>query len=418
MSDTDQPRHNSSQTNSFAARIILMLTALLAMASAISILAINVVSSTPSIELLPKGTAPDQADKYLRALDAKMRMGFVQQLQLEVQARPLNEEPIKKLAALAQTGPQSIEGNGLVMLAANRVWRDIALQSSALQLELVQKNYAAAIYRLNIIFHTQPEKKTEVMKVLGGLTTPSSLGALVDALAQGPVWRKEFLLDVSSNPSVDPDTIYNLFSALRKAGSPANQDELRGFLQRLITMGAEDKAYFVWLDSINEESLRKSGMLHDGGFDLLLTNQFFSWTVDMVPNVDARIVPRGPGSVDKVLRVEFASARTAYNSFYQLLNLAPGSYVLAGESKADNLETPVGLVWRINCASQSVDVLGTTKPISGNLQWSTFEASFEVPEEGCRTQSLRLQVNAMAILDTQISGQAQFDNFVISRKKQ
>jgi hypothetical protein len=138
----------------------------------------------------------------------------------------------------------------------------------------------------------------------------------------------------------------------------------------------------------------------------------------MVPNVDARIVPRGPGSVDKVLRVEFASARTAYNSFYQLLNLAPGSYVLAGESKADNLETPVGLVWRINCASQSVDVLGTTKPISGNLQWSTFEASFEVPEEGCRTQSLRLQVNATAILDTQISGQAQFDNFVISRKKQ
>jgi hypothetical protein len=418
MSNTLHSKDGSVPPGNSMTKIALFATAGVVLTLATVTLVLNLVSPLNSIDILPNGTAPEKADKILRDLSTAERNSFALKLKQEVQERPLNVEPIKKLAALAQTGTKSSDGNDLVMLAANRVWRDVSLQSAALQLELEQKNYAAAIYRLNIIFHTQPEKEPEVLKILAGLTSPESLQALVDALAKEPKWRKAFLLDVSASPAVNPDTVYNLFSAMRKAGSPANQGELRSFLQRLITTGAEDKAYFVWLDSIDQESLKRAALIHDGGFDLPLTNQFFSWTAYKVPNVDARTVPRGSGSVDKVLRIDFAPARTAYNNFVQLLNLAPGSYVLTGEAKADNLVSPVGLVWRINCTSGPIGVLGETKPISGNLQWSVFETSFTVPDEGCRSQTIRIQVNAKTDLDAQISGQAQFDNLAITRKKQ
>jgi hypothetical protein len=417
MSNMLHANGSHSSTSGWQGRSVLILTAVVAISLAFATLALNVMVPFSSIEVVPIGTAPDKADKILRDLAPRERDSLVLGLQQEVKERPLNVVPIKKLAALAQTGTQTAHGNALVMLAANRIWRDVALQSSALQLELEQKNYSAAIYRLNIIFHTQPEKEKDVLKILAGLMAPESVPDLVNALAKEPAWRKAFLLDVSADKAANPDTVYSLFSAMRKAGSPANQGELHAFLQRLITSDAIDKAYFVWLDSIDQESLKKAALIHDGGFDLQLTNQFFSWTNYKVPNVDARLVPRGSGSVDKVLRLDFSPARTAYNNFIQVLNLAPGSYVLTGEAKADNLQTPVGLVWRINCTSGPVGLLAETKPVSGSQQWSAFETSFVVPDDSCRAQTIRVEVNAKTDLDTQISGQAQFDNLTITRKK-
>jgi hypothetical protein len=417
MSNSQHTQERAIQSEGVLARIVLAATAFIAVVLATSILAAIAIVPYSEIEILPIGTTPEQVDQFLKSLDDVERAKISKQLRLEIQARPLHIEPVKKLAALAQTGRQVSDGSELVMLAANRVRRDVALQSSALKFELEQKNYAAAIYRLGIIFQTQPQKQAEVMKVLAGLTSPPSQDALAEAIAKNPTWRKLFLIDLTANPNVDIDTIYGLFSVLRKVGSPASQTELRGFLHRLITTGAQDKAYFVWLDSIDEDSLRKAGLVHDGGFDLPLTNQFFSWTSDKVPNVDARIAPRSPGSVDKVLRIEFTPARTNYGNFSQYLKLASGSYVLTGESKVDNLVTPVGLVWRIACTSEAVDFLAETKSVSGSMQWTTFETPFVIPDEGCLTQTIKLQVNAKTLLDTQISGQAQFDNLVIARKK-
>ena len=77
----------------------------------------------------------------------------------------------------------------------------------------------------------------------------------------------------------------------------------------------------------------------------------------------------------------------------------------------------VGLVWKLMCIGVSSEPLAKSKSFSGSQQWVSFETYFTVPEEGCGTQIIRLEVDAKADLDAQISGQAQFDNLVIARKK-
>jgi hypothetical protein len=405
----------------FVSRVasILALTGSCAIAFTLvaTILAANVILSPLDVEILPAGTTPEKADQFLKSLDEGRRNSIAQQLRIEIQNRPLNVVPVKKLAALVQTSANTEYGNRLVMLAANRIWRDVALQSSALKLELDKKDYAAAVHRLNIVYFTQPTKRSEVMSVLTGLTAPPSFEALVDALAKKPIWREIFLQTLSGNPEVNIDTIYSVFSALRKVNAQPTQNELRAFLQRLVTTGAEDKAYFVWLDSLEAESLRKVGFIHDGGFDLPISNQFFSWTSDKSANVDARIVGRSLGTTDKVFRVDFAPGRTTFAHMTQYLKMAAGKYTLSGEQKADKLVSAVGLVWRVTCVSTKASVLVESQPLSGDQPWSTFETSFVVPEESCDTQTLRLHLNAKATLDTQISGQAQFDTLLIIREK-
>jgi hypothetical protein len=397
--------------------VLLAITAIIVFVLSGVVIFATLSPTAQAVKLLPEGMPADQVSAFLKGIPEEKRAELISQLKVNIQARPLDVVPLKQLAAIAQTGSTSAEGDKLVMLTADRDWRDVPLQSSALQIELTLKEYAAAISRLNILFQTQPRKRAEVMSILAGLATnASSETPLIEALAKRPAWRKDFLLDISSKKSVNPDAIYGLLSKLRKSGAAADQGELRSFLQRLVTEGAEDKAYFIWLDSLSDESLRKVGLLHDGGFDLPMTNQFFSWTGYKVPNVDARTVPRGPGSVDKVLRIDFSPARTPYNNFVQILRLVPGSYVLTGEEKADKLETPVGLVWRIHCTTGPVSVLAETKPVSGSSQWTPFETTFEVPPKLCPTQTIRLVSNARTELDTQISGQVQFDNIAIGRR--
>ena len=312
--------------NRFAGQLVLALSCTISMVLVAWIFLANFLQSNDKIEILPAGMSPEKADSFLKGLDEGRRALFAEQLRNEIQARPLNPEPIKKLAALAQTGTNVSEGDDLVMLAANRVWRDVALQSSALKLELDKRDYAAAISRLNIVYFTQPDKESDVLKVLAGMMAPQSFDALVEALAQNPKWRSILLQTLAINPDVSIDVIYALFSALRHAGSPPTQQELRVFIYRLVTTGAEDKGYFVWLDSLGPESLRKAGFIHDGGFDLTLNNQFFSWTFDQMPSVDGRIASRTPGSIDKVFRLDFAPARSFFKNLSQYLKLPSGSY--------------------------------------------------------------------------------------------
>jgi hypothetical protein len=411
--------HSQSDTGSSVTCIEIMILAVTTLISVVLtsyILIEGLLNHRGDTKIVPDGTTIEQVDTVLKGLSDIERAQFSQALRAEIAARPLNVQPVKNLAALYQTGKVAEEGNAIVILAADWVKRDLALQTSAFKLELEQKNFVDAIRRLNIIYLTQPKSQNDVLKTLVGFISPVSLAALVDALAKKPVWRRDFILSLSGNTSVKTNAIYVLFSSLRKAGSPATQVELRLFLQRLISESAYDKAYFVWLDSVDAQSLRKVGLINDGAFDLQPSNMFFTWTLYEIPNVDARVMSRNLGSVDKIFRIAFQPARTNYNGFIQYLQLTPGSYSLTGESKSDALATPVGLVWRVNCVNNVGEVLAETKPFSGNTPWTPFETAFDVPQEGCKTQILRLQVNAKTDLDTQISGQAQFDNISIKRK--
>jgi hypothetical protein len=406
---------NIGPTAKFTAIIVVVLPAVIALLLAIYVLVADQVLPYRETKLLPEGTRIEDVDKLLKGLSDSDRAQLMKELRADIAARPFHSQTIKNLAALYQTGKTASEGDPIVIVAANQVRRDFALQSNALRIELEQKKYDDAIRRLDIIYLTEPKSQNDVLKTLAGFVSSTARDALINAIAKKPVWRNAFLISLSGDTSVKSDAIYGLFSSLRKAGSPPSQNEVRVFLQRLISEGAYSKAYFVWLDSIDIPELRKVGLINDGGFDTPPSNMFFTWTLYETKNVDARVVSRSLESTDKAFRIAFQPARTNYNGLIQYLQLSPGSYSFTGEAKTDNLETPVGLVWRINCVSNLGETLSETKPFSGSMPWTVFATEFEVPQENCMTQILRLQNNAKTDLDMQISGQAQFDNLLIKR---
>jgi hypothetical protein len=228
-----------------------------------------------------------------------------------------------------------------------------------------------------------------------------------------PKWRDSLINYLTANEKQDVNLIYSMFTKFKVANAPPTRSETQALLRRLIADKTYDKAYFVWLDLLNENELRKVSGLFDGGFEFDFGDRFFDWTYAPLVNVQATIVPRDGTGNDRVLAVDFSSGRTAFAQFSQLLRLSAGEYVLTGESKAENLQNDRGMVWRVYCVPVAGTALTTTDVLMGTHAWSAFTSKFTVPSENCETQLLRLELNAVAVVDTQISGRVLYDNLKI-----
>ena len=113
------------------------------------------------------------------------------------------------------------------------------------------------------------------------------------------------------------------------------------------------------------------------------------------------------------MRVEFSGARATLGRVGQLLMLAPGSYRLDLAVKASSLRTERGLVWQISCA-ESHSVLAETNPLAGTTPWTDLKVKFSVPSSDCKAQWLKLIIPARTVSETEIEGEAWFQNFRIT----
>ena len=372
----------------------------------------------PSRQLVAAEMPPEQVVIRLKAMSDAERQALVARERAAVAADPLDTAALKNLAALSDVAGDTKRAQDLTLLVGNRSLRDLPVQTAVLQILLARKDYVGALYRLDGLIRAKLERKKELLQVVASFADgQESLGPLVKLLTQNPPWRQELLLSMAAEPSQNLNTLYRLLATLRKESTPPTKSELRAFLQRLVNDKNYDRAYFVWLDSLSEVELRRVGLVFDGGFDLDISDLFFDWTYNRLPNVDVSLVPRAPGSVDRVLRVDFAKGRTPFAHFSQLLRLGPGDYLLSGDARSVDLKNGGGLVWRIYCLSDQPGPIVESSRLSGTMEWGRFEKPFTVPATNCETQVLRLELNARAELDYQISGRAFYDSIAILRRE-
>ena len=359
---------------------------------------------------------PERMLERLKTLPAAERQALLAREQKDLASDPLKLTALTNMVLLYEVLGDKGRSQELTVLAGQRSLRDLPVQRAVLQILLDRKDYSGALYRLDGLIRSRPERSAELMQVMiSFIDTETARASLVDMLSQDPPWRDTFL-SLIGQQSKQIDSVYRVFSALRKTASPVTSPELRPFLQRLITEGSFERANYVWLDFLSDAELRKVAPVFDGNFDLDIGNRFFDWTYKPMKNVDLRIVPRASGSADKVLRVDFGSGRTPFANFSQLLRLEAGQYLLSGEAKSDNLKNEGGLVWRVRCLADASPVIAQSLPLLGTLAWSRFEKSFTVPAQNCATQQLRLELNARAKLDYQISGRVLYDNIAIKKR--
>lgn len=328
-------------------------------------------------------------------------------------SNPLDIQAIKNLAFLSTVGGQTSQFKSLIDLAASRTLQDRNLQIAAIDNLLNEKNYQGVMYRIDALARTEGLQPTTVALISSIAAVAGGSDGIVKYFSVHPKWRTDTLVSMAADSKQDLNVLYAIYSGLRKAGAPPSRIETLAFLRRLVTDKLYDKAYFIWLDNLDKNELLKVSGVFDGSFDLNIRNQYFDWTSVPIANAQVTLVPRESGSNDRTLVLDFIEARTPYANLSQMLKLAPGNYNLSGEAKAENLANDRGLVWRIYCLPTMDANITTTAASKGTQAWSNFTTNFSIPAENCTTQLLRLELDAVAVADTQISGRVYYDNIKI-----
>jgi len=332
-------------------------------------------------------------------------------------ADPLDRAALNNLSLLEKVEDNDEGYRALALLAGDRSLRDTRTQADVLTIMLERKDYAGALYRLDGLLRSKAAPRgAELVDLTARFADESeSQSALAAVLSENPPWRQRVMGAIVNRPN--SAAVFRLFSKLRKTQAPPTTTEFRAFLANLVAKKQFELAYFVWLDSLSEVELRKAGHVYDGDFDLAPKNLYFGWTFEPQKNVDIRVVPRATSSTDRMLRIGFFNLRDRFANVSQLMRLSPGAtYILSGETKAEELNSQAGLVWRFYCLGESERPIGATQTLPTPPLWVGFETEITVPADDCDTQRLRLEVDAKSVLDQKISGTVYIDQISLRRK--
>jgi hypothetical protein len=358
-----------------------------------------------SIETLPEA---------LKKLSAADRQVLIAAEQNKLAREPLDRAALRNLSYLFAADGQAKRGQELMTAAADSAMRDSIAQANALPVMLEKGDFVRAVKSLDALLRTNPQSGETLYPVVSQLAEQSqSRQQVINVLTTTPPWRLAFL-EWLAGKGGRPQTAHDILSGLKATDAPPTGWEVLSLLRHFLSAKDYETAYFMWLDMLSEEKIRKAGNIFDGGFSLPLAPPwlYFSWTATPSASVNINSVPRSTGSTDNVLRIDFVNNRDKVAPMQQFLRLSPGSYVYSGEMRTDNLRAEAPLGWQLYCLEGDRGQISFIETKPKLPTWDRFETRFEVPQ-GCATQLLTLRISSSATLDQKISGSVFYDNLAI-----
>lgn len=335
--------------------------------------------------------------------------------QRALQENPLDARALTLLGLIAERKGDVKSAETLMQLGGARTWRDWTTQSWLFNWSIRHGDYANAMPHMDAILRAMPDLLAQLYPVLASLTVnPQAFKALTDFLATSPPWRTEFLNSLSARLP-DGARLIQLYAALTDQKSSPTASELAPFLNRLIKDGKFAEALQVWRNRLPSELRANQAAPFNRDFELPLDGLPFNWLITTVSGADVQIVPAPDTSNKRMLRVQFSGARVSFTNVRQLLVLPPGRYRFEGQERADQLQSPRGLRWRVFCAEDPQPSLGETALLTGTIPWTGFSAAFAVPDTGCRAQWLQLELPARIASERTIEGEAWYQGLRINQ---
>jgi hypothetical protein len=354
----------------------------------------------------------------IRAIADKLsiaeRGGTIGRLEGDLVSEPLDSSVLKKLVIYWSASGDGTRSDVLALIAAQRSLRDVESQALALDISLRKQDYAQSVRILDAVLRTQGKSQATLFPLLGTFAAnPGALPALVDVLVANPPWRANFMIDLARS-SENANVPFQLLAMLKGTASPPQANEVRALIVRLLADHNYDRAYYVWLDNLPAQDLKKVGLVFDGGFESNSRDLLFDWAFRERKNVDVRVISKRSSQADNALRIDFAKNSSPFSDVSQTLYLTAGNYRLEGEVKTENLQNERGLLWKILCVNEAKQFLVATPGHNGTSDWSSFKVDFSVPADSCVMQRLVLVLDAKSKLDQNISGRIWYDNLKIS----
>lgn len=330
-------------------------------------------------------------------------------------AEPLENVSLNNLALLAKYDGDIISAEKFSGLAAARSARDVVAQSEVIDRLIAVAQFSEAMKHIDGLLRAQPAETPNVFAVVLALAKhPNGVLPVVSMLASEPPWRRNFF-NFASSDSSQVNVVYSLLAEMRVRKIILADGELRGFIKNLIDQRNIEKAYFVWLDFLNEKQLRGVKLIYDGEFTERMQNLYFDWTVKAVPGVSVSQAMRNKGQNDQTLMLDFALARPNSNLVEQYVLLPPGNYVLLGEVNARNFRSDNALQWQLRCGEKTSGqtLISSAAGVDG---WAKTESDFSVPALDCAYQMLVLRLAEPLNGQQTLSGQIYYDKLRVVRK--
>ncbi|GAB3002456.1 hypothetical protein GCM10010960_05400 [Arenimonas maotaiensis] len=318
-----------------------------------------------------------------------------------LRANPLDGQPLRVLAQAAEAEGRADDALALYRQAVRLAPRDLPTRFWLLQHALNDRDATDAMAQLDAILRLKPDLLPALQPQLDLLAAnPLAQTAVVETLNRQPPWRAGFLagLAKSGYPS---EALAPVFGPLR--GENALR-ELQPWLARLRAENRHAQAYLTWVGLIPEAQRDYLGNVFDGGFELEQELQAgpFAWNTPPLAGAQAYwSATRGSVGQNSYM-VQFEGRRTPFAHLWQALALPPGRWQLAWRARADRLDTPRGLVWRVLCEPRG-RVLAESAPMQGRFDWREETVDLEIPAD-CPGQRLLLTIPARIPAETVING--------------
>ncbi|MFM6988392.1 MAG: hypothetical protein ACKOXG_06970 [Arenimonas sp.] len=327
-----------------------------------------------------------------------------------LRANPLDGQPLRVLAQASEAGGRADQALALYRQAARLAPRDLPTRFWLLQHALAKRDAADAMAQLDAILRLRPDLLPALQPQLDLLAAnPAAQQAMVETLNRQPPWRAGFLagLAKSTYPS---EALAPVFGVLRDEHTLR---ELQPWLARLRAENRHALAYLTWVGLLPENQRGYLGNVFDGGFELEQELQAgpFAWNTPALAGAEAYWSATRGSIGQNSYMVQFEGRRTPFAHLWQALALPAGRWQLAWRARADRLDSPRGLVWRVLCEPQG-RVLAESAPMQGRFDWREQVLDVEIPAE-CPGQRLLLTIPARIPAETVIDGTLWLDDIRI-----
>ncbi|MDH5545926.1 MAG: hypothetical protein OEZ43_10050 [Gammaproteobacteria bacterium] len=205
----------------------------------------------------------------------------------------------------------------------------------------------------------------------------------------------------------------SIFEKRRLYKNAVSDEEQRVLISFLIEERSWDRAYLYWLNSLDDESRKHTGLLFNGGFEHKISNYGFGWHIRRGhAYIETAYIPGVTGR--KALHIIFRDDPARFQHISQLTRLLPGEYVLNGRYRAQTLRAVRGVQWRLDCVSPRYENLGRSSHFVGNSAWETFSMKIEIQHQ-CDVQKLSLVADGRNEVEQRVKGELWFDQLEIKR---
>lgn len=257
--------------------------------------------------------------------------------------------------------------------------RDIATQLWLIETNVAREDVAGALDHFDAAISTTAAGWTMLTPILLAALDDDRLVAPIARLAARNRWWSDNFEAVVANEAKHLRNATRFFVLTKRAGGEIREDRLQSLADRLVTESrfADAKA----LDALFTQRGNISSGPRDGGFDQPEGLTPFRWELGINNAADVQRSVRSDRTGDTALFfvVDNPSRHVVAR---QLIDLAPGRYVLSAEAQTEEAEGDWIMDWSVACPGAE---LGVVRWTSIDRDWSARRTGFTVPA-GCGFQ--------------------------------